>query len=185
MKLIAGLGNPGTEYQQTLHNAGFIIVDKLAERLQLPKFQKKNQGEIIRSTLASQSFILLKPQTFMNLSGKSLTACARYYQIPNQDIVVISDDVDLVSGKVRFRLDGGHGGHNGLRSIIEYLGSKDFKRIRIGIGRPDGKTSVRDFVLSKWEKTEFSLFEEICVQVVDHLIQFIKTSEFENTSLSL
>lgn len=184
MKLIVGLGNPGGKYQYTKHNVGFIVIDQLIERLQLSGIQKKFHAEILRSNVNGQPFIFMKPMTFMNLSGQAVAECVHFYKIPLEQVVVISDDMDLEPDKVRFRNQGGHGGHNGLRSIIEHLGSKQFKRVRIGIGHPPVKMMAKNYVLSKWEEADFNRFQDIIEPVLDKLIYFLRTSEFENTSIS-
>lgn len=185
MKLIVGLGNPGAEYRNTRHNVGFAIIDKFVEQLGLSGFQKKFHGEFIRSSIGNQPFVLLKPSTYMNLSGESVGDCARFFKIPVPQIVVISDDLELIPGQVRLRINGGHGGHNGLRSIIDNLSSNEFKRIRVGLGRPPGKMSVTNHVLGAWKDSEYSQFQTASEQVVEYLIQYIQTSAFENTSISV
>lgn len=149
MKLLVGLGNPGAKYEETRHNVGFRFLDLLAnsERLRFsaaPRFH----AETSNWEHASGRVILVKPQTFMNHSGESVGALARYYQIAEQDIIVVYDDLDLAPGKLRFKQGGGHGGHNGLRSIHAHLPSPDYQRIRIGIGRPDHK-DISGWVLGK------------------------------------
>jgi len=182
MKLVAGLGNPGKEYEGTPHNVGFQVVDILLKKLGLGEFQQKFHSQYLRTTLKGDVCIFLKPQTYMNRSGIAVAECVNYYKIPVQNLVVISDDLELPPGKVRFRNGGGHGGHNGLRSIIDSLGDRQFRRVRIGIGRPSGKQDVVGHVLSRWSMAEENLVLKGIDQVLTELISFLETSKFENTS---
>ena len=150
VQLIVGLGNPGQEYQGTRHNAGFWFVDELARQLGASfKAEKKFQGEVARCRLAGEECWLLKPQTFMNLSGQSVQALSNFYKIPLEAILVVHDELDLDAGVVRLKDGGGHGGHNGLRDIINKLGGNTFLRLRIGIGHPGDKSRVTGHVLNK------------------------------------
>lgn len=154
MKCIVGLGNPGKKYEQTRHNIGFMIIDEFAKRNEWKLTKKKFNGIYAMESIAGEKVILLEPQTFMNLSGESLKPLMDFYNISVEDIVVIYDDLDLPPGKIRLRQKGGHGGHNGIRSIIDQLGTKEFKRIRVGIGRPEKPIPVIDYVLGKFAKEE-------------------------------
>jgi len=184
MKLIVGLGNPGKEYENTPHNVGFMLIETLASRFHLSSFQKKFHARFCKSSLEGNAFALMQPQTFMNLSGKSVAACAQFYKIPLIDIVVISDDLDLPPGKVRVRTEGGHGGHNGLRSIIQCVGGKQFKRIRIGVGRPSGKQAPADYLLSSWKPAQRDSCETAIERACDELTNFIEGADFCSTSFS-
>jgi PTH1 family peptidyl-tRNA hydrolase len=184
MKLVAGLGNPGKEYERTPHNVGFQAVDILLQQLGLGGFLLKFQSQLLQTSLNSEACIFIKPQTYMNRSGKAVAECANFYKIPVENIVVISDDLDLPPGKARFRDGGGHGGHNGLRSIIDSLGSRQFRRVRIGIGRPSGKRDVVGHVLGRWSKAEEKFILSAIDLVLTELISFLETSKFENTSVS-
>ena len=184
MKLVAGLGNPGREYEGTLHNVGFQVVDLLMDKLGISGFQQKFESKWCRTSVDGEACILIKPQTFMNRSGLAVAECAGFYKIPFENIVVISDDLDLPPGRARFRDGGGHGGHNGLRSIIDSLGNGQFRRIRFGIGRPTEKQDVLGHVLSRWSKTEEKLARSAIDFVLSELIRFLVTSQFENTSFS-
>ena len=184
MKLVAGLGNPGREYEGTPHNVGFQVVDLLMANLQISGFQQKFQSQLCRTSVQGEACILIKPQTFMNRSGRAVAECVGFYKIPFENIVVISDDLDLAPGRARFRDGGGHGGHNGLRSIIDSLGSGQFRRIRFGIGRPTKKQDVLGYVLSRWSKTEEKLARSVIDLVMSDLIRFLVTSQFENISFS-
>lgn len=149
MKLIVGLGNPGTQYRDTRHNVGFRFLDLLAQEQHTSFDSNKNfVGEVATCRLNNEKISLLKPQTFMNHSGKSVAALARYFDIDVQDIFVIYDDLDLPSGKLRLKKGGGHGGHNGLKSLHQHLGDHDYARIKLGIGRPE-HGDVSAWVLGK------------------------------------
>ncbi|MCT2534313.1 aminoacyl-tRNA hydrolase [Aquibacillus koreensis] len=156
MKCIVGLGNPGRKYAKTRHNIGFMVIDEMAKRYKWKLNKKKFNGIYAIEAIGTEKVLLLEPQTFMNLSGESLQPLIDFYDIAIEDIVVIYDDLDLPPGKIRLRQKGGHGGHNGIRSIIDQLGTKEFKRIRVGIGRPQAPISVTDYVLGKFsdEDTE-------------------------------
>lgn len=149
MYLIAGLGNPGDKYENTRHNVGFHVIDVLADRMRTTVAEKKHFALTGRGVIGAERVILAKPQTYMNNSGQSLRAIADFYKIPPEDIIVISDDIDLEEGQLRIRLKGSAGGHNGLKSIIAHLGSQDFKRVRVGIGgKPEG-WDLADYVLGQ------------------------------------
>ncbi|MED5483402.1 MAG: aminoacyl-tRNA hydrolase [SAR324 cluster bacterium] len=184
MKLVAGLGNPGKEYEGTPHNVGFKVVDILLKELGLSNFQKKFHSQYLRTSLKGDACIFLKPQTYMNRSGLAVVECVNYYNIRVEDIVVISDDIELPPGKARFRDGGGHGGHNGLRSIIDSLGNRDFRRVRIGIGRPSGERNVAGHVLNRWSIDEEKSALKGIDRVLTELISFLETSKFENVSFS-
>ena len=148
IKLIVGLGNPGPKYQQTRHNAGFWFVDELARVFHAnPLPESKFHGDACKTRISGEDVWLLKPDTFMNLSGQAISAISRFYKIPVEQILVVHDELDLPPGTARLKRGGGHGGHNGLRDTIEKTGSKDFARLRIGIGHPGDKSRVHDYVL--------------------------------------
>ena len=150
VQLIVGLGNPGSEYQDTRHNAGFWFVDELARQQGASfKSEKKFHGDTARCRIDGEECWLLKPQTFMNLSGQSVQALANFYKIPLEAILVVHDELDLDAGVVRLKDAGGHGGHNGLRDIIQKMGGNKFLRLRIGIGHPGDKSRVTGHVLNK------------------------------------
>lgn len=162
IKLIVGLGNPGQQYCRTRHNVGFWFVDELAEEKNADWLQdKKFQAQIATVKIQQEKVVLLKPQTFMNRSGFSVLAYIKYFQIDVSEILIIHDELDFLPGIVKLKKNGGHAGHNGLRDIIAQLGTNEFKRLRIGIGRPIGRQQVADFVLSApscddREKIEFA-----------------------------
>lgn len=151
--LLIGLGNPGKSYAGNRHNIGFMTADAIAEAYGFSKGSKKFQGLISEGTIASAKALLLKPQTYMNLSGGPGSDAARFYKIPAERIIVIHDELDLPLGKLRVKRGGGNGGHNGLKSLDEHLG-KDYWRIRVGIGHPGDKDMVSDYVLSDFTKSE-------------------------------
>lgn len=149
MKVIAGLGNPGAEYAQTPHNAGFGVVDLLAERLAGDwRPSTRFQARLARVSQAGEEWLLVQPQTFMNLSGASVAPVLRYHGCALTDLVVVLDDADLPLGRLRIRAEGGSGGHRGLASVIEALGTQDFARVRLGVGRAEG-TELVDRVLGR------------------------------------
>ncbi|MBR0576404.1 aminoacyl-tRNA hydrolase [Proteiniclasticum sp. BAD-10] len=158
MYLIAGLGNPGKDYAQTRHNAGFMVVDRLAEAWGISLDKKKFKGLVGEGRIGSHRVILLKPQTYMNLSGESLVEAANFYKIPPENILVIFDDVSLDVGKLRIRKKGSAGGHNGIKSAIALLGTEDFPRVKVGVGAPSHDL-VRH-VLGKFAPEEMPLLEQ-------------------------
>ncbi len=150
IKLFVGLGNPGPEYEATRHNAGFWWIDALARELKVTLVPDKNyHARLVRTTLHGQTVWLLQPQTFMNLSGKSVGALARFFKIQPQEILVAHDELDIVPGQVKLKLGGSHAGHNGLRDIHAQLGSADYWRLRLGVGHPGDKAEVVNWVLKK------------------------------------
>ncbi len=158
IKLIVGLGNPGRQYEKTRHNAGFLFLDALAQALSCTwSSDSRFQGLFAEGFVASSKVMLLKPGTFMNRSGQSVGKIVRYYKLAPDEILVVHDELDFNPGVVRLKKDGGHAGHNGLRDIIVHLGSKDFYRLRMGIGRPPAGKAVADFVLSAPTEQEWKL----------------------------
>jgi peptidyl-tRNA hydrolase, PTH1 family len=153
--LIVGLGNPGPEYARSPHNVGFRVAEALAERWQLPKPKKKFAGELTegRTGPGGPRVAVLRPQTYMNESGRSVAALSRFYKVPPERIVVVHDELDLPFGVVRVKLGGGPGGHNGVQSVIQAIGP-DFVRVRLGIGRPPGRKDPVNFVLENFRKAE-------------------------------
>lgn len=153
MKLIAGLGNPGKEYEGTRHNVGFMVVDELARSARAVVDRRKFSAEIGEGALSGTKVLLVKPQTFMNLSGEAVGSAARFYKIEPADVIVVHDDLDLEFGRVQVKVGGGHAGHNGLKSLQSHLGP-DFVRIRVGIGKPGGRKDVTGHVLGGFDKKE-------------------------------
>ena len=153
--LIVGLGNPGREYEKTRHNCGFRAVDVIAEKLGCKIDRLKYQGLYCQTTYGGSKLFLLKPQTYMNLSGRSILQLSAYFSIPPQRIIVLFDDISLPPGRLRIRADGSAGGHNGIKSIISELGSQDFPRVKIGVGaKPEPERDLADWVLSNFSANE-------------------------------
>ncbi|MDQ6986399.1 MAG: aminoacyl-tRNA hydrolase [Mariprofundaceae bacterium] len=170
MQLLVGLGNPGNKYEKTRHNIGFRFVDALAEKQGLrfaaaPRFR----AETATWNRNGDKILLVKPQTFMNNSGESIAPLARYYDVPTEDIFVIYDDLDLASGKFRLKSGGGHGGHNGLRSLNQHLPDSDYRRIKIGIGRPLAGMDVTAWVLGKSTADERQQEENIFTALMEEI----------------
>jgi peptidyl-tRNA hydrolase, PTH1 family len=160
LRLIVGLGNPGADYVDTRHNAGFWLIDEIATDQSLSfRFEKRFNADECKFKAHGRDVFLQKPQTFMNRSGQSVAALARYYKIAAEEILVIHDELDLLPGVNRIKQSGGHGGHNGLRDIINHLGSRDFFRLRVGIGHPGDSKQVVNYVLHKPSVADLSLIE--------------------------
>lgn len=174
-RLVIGLGNPGSEYASTRHNAGFFVVDLLAENLRAAYWKDESGAKVARVHFGDDELVLAKPQTFMNVSGKSVRRLLEAYDVPVEEAVVVHDDLDLPEGVVRAKKGGGHGGHNGLRSLVEALGSGDFLRVRVGIGRPPGRQDPADFVLEPMKKDAVARMSETAVpdaaQCVLHVLE--------------
>jgi len=168
IKLIVGLGNPGKEYEATRHNAGFWWVDELA-RMHSANFKadSKFHGLVAKTNLHGHEVHLLKPQTFMNVSGRAVGALAQFYKFVPAQILVVHDELDLPPGSAKLKLGGGHGGHNGLKDIIAHLGSKDFWRLRIGVGHPGDRAEVVNYVLNAPRKEEQGLIDEASQRAQD------------------
>ena len=155
MKLIVGLGNPGTEYRDTRHNVGFMVADALVERWRVSdQWREKFSALQIKTVVGDESVIVTKPLTFMNLSGQAVQALAGFYKIEPADIFVVTDDVALPLGRLRARRDGGAGGHNGLKSMIQSLATQAFPRMRVGVGRGDSSRDLADHVLGRFAADE-------------------------------
>ncbi len=167
MWLIVGLGNPGAEYQHNRHNIGFMAVDEIIRRHNLSADEKKFQGLISQGTIGGEKVLLLKPQTYMNLSGQSVQAAASFYKIPPDRVIVFHDEMDLAAGKIRVKFAGGAAGHNGLRSIDQHLG-QNYWRVRLGVGRPDRKERVTGHVLGDFAKADRQWLEKLLASVADH-----------------
>ena len=168
MKLIVGLGNIGKEYENTRHNMGFMLVDRYLEYRNITdKFKEKFNAMYVETTINNEKVIFIKPTTYMNNSGIAVRAFVDFYKLSSEDILVISDDLDLDLGKFRLRRNGSSGGHNGLKSIISHLGTDDFKRLRIGIS--NDKDDVINYVLSKFSKKELNEIDTMFDTLVDVL----------------
>lgn len=174
MYLVVGLGNPGPEYAGTRHNIGFRVVDGLAERLKVQVVKPLFKSLTGRAVVSGKTVILAKPQTFMNLSGNSVAALINWFKIPPAALVVVYDDIDLPPGKIRVRSHGGHGGHRGMESIIGRLGSGEFARVRVGIGRPPNPGyDVADWVLGRLAGEEEELAGQVGEKAADAVITLI------------
>jgi PTH1 family peptidyl-tRNA hydrolase len=177
MFLIVGLGNPGTKYDNNRHNIGFLAVDDTQRRnssFGKWKTEGKFQGEVCTGTIGSEKAVLLKPITYMNNSGESVQKVAHFYKITPDKIIVLHDELDLPPLKVRIKTGGGNGGHNGLKSMQQCLGTPDFIRVRIGIGHPGNKDKVSPYVLSDFSKKEMPDFELLCTYVADDMGMVMK-----------
>ena len=161
--LIVGLGNPGADYKKTRHNAGFLLADYLARRWQAAwELEKKFNTRIARGAVLGSQVLLAQPQTYMNLSGEAVRALVDYYRIPRSRVLLLVDDADLRLGEVRLRGKGSSGGHHGLESIEQHLGSRDYARLRLGIGRQSsGERQIKDYVLGRFTAAEFKFLERI------------------------
>jgi PTH1 family peptidyl-tRNA hydrolase len=169
MKVVVGLGNPGTRYAGTRHNVGYEVVDRLAEGPRCGRFQERFQGLVAESVEDTGKVLLVKPQTFMNLSGRCVRQVVDFYQVPLDDLLVVCDDLNLPLGKLRFRARGTHGGHNGLRDIQNHLGTTEYPRLRIGVDAAAEGEAV-DYVLGRFRPAERPVIEEAigaAVQAVD------------------
>jgi PTH1 family peptidyl-tRNA hydrolase len=172
MHLIVGLGNIGEKYQLTRHNIGFMVIDEITKNLSTSNIQKSN----FHSTLEKSAYDLYsKPTTYMNNSGMAVQAIKEYYKLEMEDIIVIHDDIDLPFGTVKFKIGGGHGGHNGLRSIDSHIG-KEYIRVRIGVGKPQDKSDVANYVLDNFSKEELNKLPDI----ISHTIEAIKALKSED-----
>ncbi|BBY45991.1 aminoacyl-tRNA hydrolase [Mycolicibacterium celeriflavum] len=166
--IVVGLGNPGAQYATTRHNLGFLVADILADRIGSGfKVHKKSGAEVATGRIGGRSVVLAKPRTYMNESGRQVGFLAKFYSVPPPDIVVIHDELDIDFGRIRLKLGGGVAGHNGLRSVSSALGSNDFQRVRIGIGRPPGRMDGAKYVLSTFSSAEWKDVPTICEQAAD------------------
>ena len=177
MFLIVGLGNPGKEYEGTRHNIGFAAIDYIADKYNIELNRIKFKGVFGEGLINGKKVILLKPTTYMNLSGESIREVVNFYKISNEEIIVIYDDISLEVGRIRIREKGSAGGHNGIKSIIAHLGSDIFSRIKIGVGQP--KSDLVNHVLGKFSKEEREVLEETLKAVVDSVEVIIKTDTKE------
>ncbi len=167
VSIIAGLGNPEERYAQTLHNAGFWIVDEIARRWDARfKYEKRFDADIGKVTIGANQVWLIKPQSYMNLSGGPVRAILDYYRLPAEQLLVAHDEIDLPPGTVRLKRSGGHGGHNGLRDLIQHCG-KDFTRLRIGVGHPGQKNQVTGYVLKRATGDVDAILQKSVVEAVD------------------
>jgi peptidyl-tRNA hydrolase, PTH1 family len=167
MHLVLGLGNPGAKYKRTRHNAGFLVVDRLADRWGA-RLDRAQFGALVdRARMGSTDAVLAKPQKFMNLSGQAATSLRGYYKVDPTDVVVVHDDVDIPFGDVRVKAGGGHGGHNGLRDIQAKMGTNDFVRVRFGVSRPPPGWETANYVLGNWHNDETEQLDELVDRAAD------------------
>ncbi|WP_114286478.1 aminoacyl-tRNA hydrolase [Candidatus Halocynthiibacter alkanivorans] len=181
MRLFVGLGNPGTKYLRHRHNIGFMAVDRLADDHGFSPWRSKFQGQVSEGKLGSEKVILLKPETFMNLSGQSVGEAMRFYKLESHDVTVFHDELDLAPGKVRVKSGGGHAGHNGLRSIHQHLGPQ-YDRVRMGIGHPGHKDRVAGYVLHDFAKADENWLDDVMRGICDGAVSLAAddTSRFLN-----
>jgi len=179
MKLIVGLGNPGREFENTRHNIGFIIIDEIAKKLGVLNYQDKYKGLLAKTTYKGESVLLLKPQTYMNLSGDSIRKVVEFYKLDLEDIFVIFDDLDLPVGKLRLREKGSSGGHNGLKSIEANLKTNEYKRLKFGIDK-DKVIPTSDYVLGKFKKDNIELISQQVLKARDISLEFITNDSFKD-----
>lgn len=171
--LIAGLGNPGREYRETRHNIGFMLVDHLAQQLGVSFSRLESKALVTKGDYQGRRLVLAKPQTYMNLSGSAVSSLVRFYKVPLQNLLVAYDDVDLPLGTIRIRAGGGSAGQKGMGSIIERLGTQDFPRLRLGIGRPPGRMDAAAYVLQPFKKSEIELLPELLERATAAVLVFI------------
>ena len=179
--LIVGLGNPGREYKDNRHNVGFMLIDRLAVRLNARMSRVQAKALIGSTNYDGKKLILAKPQTYMNLSGQSIQSLARFYKLPLENMIVAHDDLDLPFGTIRIRPSGGPGGQKGVASTIERLGSKDFPRLRIGVGRPPGRMDPAAYVLQDFPKADQTMLSE----VLDHAAKAVLTFVTEDLNSAM
>lgn len=160
MKVVVGLGNPGRQYQGTRHNVGFDVLDLLAASPHAGRFQGRFQAQIAELMEGDLKLLLVKPETFMNLSGRCVRQVLDFYQVEPTDLFVVCDDINLPLGKLRVRATGSHGGHNGLRDIQNHLGSVDYPRLKIGVGAPDERVDTADYVLARFRPSERDVIDD-------------------------
>ncbi len=173
MILVVGLGNPGLEYAKTRHNIGFTALDMISKKYSFENWKNKLNGYYARGTVGKQKIILLKPQTFMNMSGSCVKSFVDYFKIENNNLFVIYDDIDLKLGVLKKKIGGGHAGHNGIKSIFKNLQTSNFYKMRIGVGRPEQKEKVANFVLSKFSLNERIMVEDVLEKVTNDFEKII------------
>jgi PTH1 family peptidyl-tRNA hydrolase len=171
--LIIGLGNPGREYKDNRHNIGFMLIDRLAVRLNARGLKLQSKAIVISALHEERKLILAKPQTYMNLSGQSVQGLLHFYKIPPENLIVAHDDLDLPLGTIRIRPGGGAGGQRGMASTIERLGTQDFPRLRLGIGRPPGRMDAADYVLQDFSRADLLIVSEILDRAADAVLTFV------------
>jgi len=172
--LLIGLGNPGREYQYSRHNFGFMLIDRIAVRLNARGMKVQSKAIVTSAKYEDYKLILGKPQTYMNLSGQSVQSLAHCYKIPNENLMILSDDLDIPFGTIRIRASGGPGGQRGLGNILEKLGTKDIPRLRLGIDRPPGRMDPAAYVLQNFSREEEKALSEVLDRAADAALEFVK-----------
>lgn len=180
MKCIVGLGNIGKKYENTRHNIGFMVVDAFIDKHNIELDKQKFKGNYTVATIHGEKVLFIEPMTYMNLSGEAIRPLIDYYKVDIEDLVVLYDDLDMPQGRIRIRQKGSAGGQNGMRSIIQHLGTQEFKRIRVGIGRPEGRQPVVDYVLQKFSSDEMITMHKVIDHTIEALETFIAGEKFEN-----
>jgi peptidyl-tRNA hydrolase, PTH1 family len=166
MKVVVGLGNPGSQYAGTRHNVGFVAVDMLAQAPGTGRWQQRFEAEVAEGQEGDEKVLFVKPQTFMNRSGRSVRQILDFYKVPLTDLLVIADDINLPLGQLRARLDGSAGGHNGLKDIAQHLATTAYPRLRIGVGEPDGVQDLADYVLARFRPSEQPVVQDALLRAV-------------------
>jgi len=174
VKVIVGLGNPGQEYERTRHNVGFMMVDALAQHLGIRNWKNKFEAEIAEGKFGSEAVLLVKPQTYMNLSGNAVGAILRWYKLNVEDVIAIYDDMDIAIGNVKLKKRGSSGGHRGVESLLVNLGKEEFPRVRIGIGRPLPGWTVVDHVLAKFSAEDQTAIDQLIVELIPGIELIVK-----------
>lgn len=180
MKCIVGLGNIGRKFNQTRHNIGFMVVDELIDKHNIPLDKQKFNGLYATAMINGEKVLIIEPMTYMNASGEAVRPLMDYFNVDIKDLIVLYDDLDMPPGRLRLRQKGSAGGHNGMRSLIQHLGTDEFKRIRIGIGRPTGRMKVPDFVLQRFTDDEMITMERVIDRTVEACEAFLTDEKFEN-----
>ena len=173
MYIIAGLGNPSREYEKTRHNAGFDAVDILADKLGVRIEERKHRALCAKGIIGGERVLLMKPQTFMNLSGESIRDAADFYKVDPEHIIIMYDDISLEVGQLRIRTKGSAGGHNGIKSIIAHLGTQDFPRVKVGIGEKPPRMDLADYVLGHFSSGEKKIMEEAAKEAADAICEIV------------
>jgi PTH1 family peptidyl-tRNA hydrolase len=173
--LLIGFGNPGREYKDTRHNIGFLFIDRVAVRLNARGMKLQSKAIVMSTLYEERKIILAKPQTYMNLSGQSVQGLLHFYKLPIENLLVAHDDLDLPFGTIRIRPGGGPGGQRGMASTIENLGTKDFPRLRLGIGRPPGRMDPKDYVLQDFSREDLKFLPEVLDRAADAALEFVRS----------
>jgi len=174
MKLIVGLGNPEADYSKTRHNMGFNVINKLSEKYGIEVNKSKFKALVGNGIIEGEKVVLLKPQTFMNLSGEALREAINFYKFSNEDIIIIYDDIDTLPGTIRIRKTGSAGSHNGMKSVIQNINTEDFARIRVGIGRPEHTNDMVNYVIGYIPEEEIKILDEGCEIAKEAVIEIVK-----------